>query len=77
LKLGATAEEVLMNRKAKILFFFQWQRGAVRMAQAFFRRMIGHQMDGASTAEELVDDDPLVVEVMQQVGIDISNQRVC
>jgi protein-tyrosine-phosphatase len=47
------------------------------MAQAFFRRIIGDQMDVASTAEEPVDDDPLVVEVMQDVGIDISNQRVC
>jgi hypothetical protein len=39
--------------------------------------MIGDQMDGASTAEDPVDDDPLVGEVMQEVGIDISNQWVC
>ncbi len=64
-----------MNRRAKILFFSSGNAARCRMAQAFFRRMIGDQMDGASTAEELVEDDPLVVEVMQEVGIDISNQH--
>jgi len=63
-----------MNRKAKILFFSSGHAARCRMAQAFFRRVIGDQIDGASTAEEPVDDDPLVVEVMQEVGIDISNQ---
>jgi arsenate reductase len=63
-----------MSRKAKILFFSTGNAARCRMAQGFFRRMIGDQMIGASTAEEPAHDDPLVVEVMREVGIDISNQ---
>jgi protein-tyrosine-phosphatase len=77
LKLGATAEEILMNRKARILFISRGNTARCRLGAGFFPKDDRDQMDGASTAEDPVDDDPLVGEVMQEVGIDISNQWVC
>lgn len=67
--------EAPMSQKAKILFFSTGNAARCRMAQGFFRRIAGDDIVGASTAEEPADTDPLTVEVMKEVGIDISNQH--
>lgn len=45
------------------------------MAQGFLRYMMGEELDTASTAVRSVDSDPLAVEVMREVGIDIREDR--
>jgi arsenate reductase len=45
------------------------------MAEGFLRAYAGDDLVAASTAVDSVEPDPLTVEVMKEVGVDISTQR--
>jgi arsenate reductase (thioredoxin) len=63
-----------MDRMPKVLFFSTGNATRSRMAQAFLRRMMGDKVSAASTAVTSADTNPLAVEVMKEVGVDISDQ---
>ena len=63
----------LMNHKPKVLFFSTGNATRSRMAAAFLRRKLGHEVvEEASTAVESPEASPLAQEVMQEVGVDLS-----
>jgi arsenate reductase (thioredoxin) len=64
-----------MDRKPKVLFFSTGNATRSRMAQAFLRRMMGDKVATASTAVISADTSPMAVEVMQEVGVDISDEK--
>src|ERR1700747_2579010 len=64
-----------MRHKAKILFFSTGNAERSRMAQGFLHRMMGEELETASTAVRSVDSDPLAIEVMREVGIDIREEH--
>jgi len=45
------------------------------MAEAFLRRVAGDQLEAKSTAVASIDASPLGMEVMQEVGIDLAEER--
>lgn len=61
--------------KAKILFFSTGNAERSRMAQGFLHRMMGEELEPESTAVRSVDSDPLAVEVMDEVGINLREER--
>jgi arsenate reductase (thioredoxin) len=67
--------EAYMQRKPKVLFFSTGNATRSRMAAAFLRKNLGDEIVGASTATNSPEATPLAVEVMQEVGIDISRQE--
>jgi arsenate reductase len=64
-----------MNQKPKVLFFSTGDTTRSQMAEGFLRNFAGDEVIVASTAVQSVEPDPLTVEVMQEVGVDISGQR--
>lgn len=64
-----------MNRKPKVLFFSTGDSTRSQMAEGFLRAYAGDDVVVASTAVDSVEPDPLTVEVMSEVGVDISSQR--
>jgi arsenate reductase (thioredoxin) len=64
-----------MDRKPKVLFFSTGNATRSRMAQAFLRRVMGDKIASASTAVISPDANPLAVEVMREVGVDISDEK--
>ena len=64
-----------MNQKPKVLFFSTGDTTRSQMAEGFLRNFAGDQVIVASTAVQSVEPDPLTVEVMREVGVDISGQR--
>ena len=63
-----------MQGKPKVLFFSMGNAVRSLMAEGFLRRMAGGQVEGNCTAVR-PESDPLAVEVMQEVGIDISEAQ--
>jgi arsenate reductase (thioredoxin) len=62
-----------MNHKPKVLFFSTGNATRSRMAAAFLRRKLGREVvEEASTAVKSPEASPMAQEVMQEVGVDIS-----
>jgi arsenate reductase (thioredoxin) len=64
-----------MARKPKVLFFSTGDSTRSQMAEGFLRELAGDEVVAASTAVQSVEPDPLALEVMREVGVDISGQR--
>jgi arsenate reductase len=64
-----------MGRKPKVLFLSTGDSTRSQMAEGFLRAFTDDEVVAASTAVESIEPDPLVVEVMKEVGVDISGQR--
>ena len=64
-----------MNHKPKVLFFSTGDSTRSQIAEGFLRAFAGDKLVAASTAVESSEADPLVCEVMQEVGVDISTQH--
>jgi protein-tyrosine-phosphatase len=63
-----------MPRKPKVLFFSTGSAVRSQMAEGFLRRMTGDQVEGKCTAVQ-PETNPLVAEVMKEVGIDVSQHK--
>jgi arsenate reductase (thioredoxin) len=63
------------RRKPKILFFSTGNATRSRMAKAFFRRLSGDEIVGESTAVHSPEANALAVEVMNEVGIDMTEEK--
>jgi arsenate reductase len=63
-----------MAAKTKVLFVCVHNSGRSQMAQAFLERMAGDRFEVASAGFEPTPINPLVVEVMAEVGIDLSRR---
>ena len=64
-----------MKGKPKVLFFSTGDSTRSQMAEGFLRAFAGDEVVAASTAVESIEHDPLVLEVMKEVGVDISGQH--
>jgi arsenate reductase (thioredoxin) len=64
-----------MTHKPKVLFFSTGDSTRSQMAEGFLRAFAGDELVAASTAVQSVEPDPLALEVMQEVGVDISGQQ--
>jgi arsenate reductase len=62
-------------QKDKILFLCTGNSARSQMAEAFLRKYGGERFEAYSAGLEPKGLNPLTVQVMQEVGIDISNQR--
>lgn len=65
-----------MQRRPKVLFFSTGDASRSQMAQGFLLRFAGDELTAVSTAVQSPDADPLTREVMNEVGVDISQQEV-
>jgi len=63
-----------MRRKPRVLFFSTGNATRSKMAAAFLARVAGEELGATSTAVRSVEANPLAMEVMSEVGIDISGQ---
>ena len=63
-----------MKGKPKVLFFSTGSAVRSQMAKGFLRSITGGQVEGDCTAQR-AESDPLAAEVMQEVGIDISEHE--
>ena len=64
-----------MTRKPKVLFFSTGDATRSQMAEGFLRAVAGDKVIGISTAVQSADRSPLTVDVMKEVGVDISEQH--
>jgi arsenate reductase (thioredoxin) len=64
-----------VKHKPKVLFFSTGDSTRSQMAEGFLRAFAGDEVVAASTAVESIERDPLVLEVMKEVGVDISGQH--
>jgi len=58
-----------------VLFFSTGDSTRSQIAEGFFRRFAGDEFVAMSAATRSLEADPLAREVMQEVGIDISEQH--
>jgi len=71
---GDSTEDTV-NHKPKVLFFSTGDATRSQMAAGFLHAFAGDQLIGVSTAVRTADRDPLAVDVMKEVGVDISSQH--
>jgi arsenate reductase len=64
-----------VKRKPKVLFFSTGDSTRSQMAEGFLRAFAGDEVVAASTAVQSIERDPLVLDVMKEVGVDISGQH--
>lgn len=64
-----------MERKPIVLFLCTHNAARSQMAEGFLRQMSGEQFEAASAGLEPTTLHPLAVQVMAEVGIDISHQK--
>ena len=64
-----------MIRKPKVLFFSTGDSTRSQMAVGFLNAFKEREVIGVSTAVKTPERNPLTVEVMKEVGVDISDQR--
>lgn len=61
--------------KAKVLFLCTGNSARSQMAEGYLRHTAGDQFEALSAGIEPKGLNPLAVEVMREIGIDISHQR--
>lgn len=62
--------------KQKILFICQHNSGRSQIAEAYLKRFAGDQLEIESAGLEPAENvNPLVIEVMKEEGIDLSNKK--
>jgi arsenate reductase len=61
--------------KAKVLFICIHNSARSQMAEAFLNQICGEQFEAHSAGLEPGNLNPTVVEVMREIGIDISNKQ--
>jgi arsenate reductase (thioredoxin) len=61
--------------KPKVLFFSTGDSTRSQMAEGFLKAFAGDKLIGVSTAVQTPERNPLTVEVMKEVGVDISDQQ--
>ena len=64
-----------MFHRSKILFICVHNSGRSQMAEAFLRHYAGVRLDAQSAGLEPGELNPLVVEAMAEIGIDISRNK--
>jgi len=64
-----------MNHKPRVLFFSTGDSTRSQIAEGFLRSFAGDEFVAMSAATRSLEADPLAREVMQEVGIDISEQH--
>lgn len=64
-----------MGNKMKVLFLSTGNSTRGQMAEGFARQFAGDRLIAANAGIESRDSNPLVTEVMKEVGVDISGQR--
>jgi arsenate reductase len=69
------AYPVYVDHKPKVLVFSTGDSTRSQMAEGFFRTLAGDGLVPVSTSVQSPDVSPLAVEVMNEVGVDISGQH--
>ena len=64
-----------MKSKPKILILSTGNSNRSQMAEGFLRKLAGESVEVVSAGIEPGEINPLAVEVMKEVGVDISNQK--
>jgi arsenate reductase len=64
-----------MEKKMKVLFLSTGNSTRGQMAEGFARQFAGDRLVAANAAIESPNSNPLVTEVMEEVGVDISGQK--
>lgn len=64
-----------MNPKTRVLFLCTGNSARSQMAEAFLRRYGGDQFEVYSAGLQPKGINPLTVQVMEEIGFDLSNQR--
>lgn len=64
-----------MDKTPKVLFLSRGNASRAQIAEGFLRVLGGNRFIPFSAATEATDVSPLAMEVMSEVGIDISTQR--
>jgi arsenate reductase len=64
-----------MEKKSKVLFLCTGNPARGGMGEGFLRHFAGNQFIAASAGVEEAPINPLAIEVMKEVGIDISTQH--
>ncbi|HEY6904358.1 MAG TPA: arsenate reductase ArsC [Candidatus Acidoferrales bacterium] len=64
-----------MEKKMKVLFLSTGNSTRGQMAEGFARQLAGDRLVAVNAGIESSDSNPLVTEVMEEVGVDISGQR--
>ncbi|MGD1212451.1 MAG: arsenate reductase ArsC [Candidatus Acidiferrales bacterium] len=64
-----------MDKTPKVLFLSRGNASRAQIAEGFLRVLAGNRFIPHSAGTESADVSPLAVEVMSEVGIDISTQR--
>jgi arsenate reductase len=65
----------MMNQKQRVLFLCTGNSARSQMAEAFLRQYGSDQFEAYSAGLEPKGINLLTVQVMQEIGIDLSNQR--
>lgn len=63
-----------MDKKSKVLFLSRGNTSRSQMAEGFLRDLAGDHFIASSAGTEAASVSPLAIEVMSELGIDISNQ---
>jgi arsenate reductase len=64
-----------MNKKAKVLFLSTGNSTRSQMGEGFLRALGGEEFEAASAGIEPGELNPLAIQVMKEVDIDISGQQ--
>jgi arsenate reductase len=62
-----------MDKKPRVLFLSTGNSTRSKMAEGIFQILAGDEFESASAGIETGDADPLAVEVMNDIGVDISH----
>jgi len=63
-----------MGKKSKVLFLSRGSASRGQMAEGFLRDFAGDHFVASSAGTEAASVSPLAIEVMSELGVDISNQ---
>jgi arsenate reductase (thioredoxin) len=64
-----------MEKKPKVLFLSTGNSTRGQMAEGFTRQFAGDRLIAVNAGIESPDSNPLVAEIMNEVGVDISSQQ--